>query len=115
VKSNALKENRDFRRLYNRGKSKTAPCVVTYALKSRRGETRVGITSSKKIGGAVERNRARRVIRAAFSQLENRVEGNWDLVFVARTRTTCVKMQQVLADMEKELLELGVISNEKSA
>lgn len=115
MKSSALKENRDFRRLYSRGKSRTAPCLVTYAIKSRRGETRVGITSSKKIGGAVERNRARRVIRAAFSQLEGRLNGSWDLVFVARTRTTCVKMQQVLADMETELSELGVISNEESA
>lgn len=115
MKSNALKENRDFRRLYSRGKSKAAPCLVTYAMKSRYGETRVGITSSKKIGGAVQRNRARRVIRAAFSQLERRVCGNWDLIFVARTRTTHVKMQQVLSDMEKELIALGVIKNEESA
>lgn len=69
----------------------------------------MGITSSKKIGGAVQRNRARRVIRAAYSQLEGRVCGNFDIVFVARTKTTEVKTQAVLADMEKQLAELGVI------
>ena len=69
----------------------------------------MGITSGKKIGGAVQRNRARRIIRAAFSQLEGRINGSYDIVFVARTRTTAVKMQAVLADMEKQLADLGVI------
>lgn len=108
MKSTTLKENRDFRRLYNRGKSVAAPALVTYAMRNRAGRTRVGITSGKKIGNAVKRNRARRIIRAAFSQLEGRVSG-WDLVFVARTKTTSVKMQAVLADMEQELKRLGVI------
>lgn len=109
VKSTTLNQNKDFRRLYYRAKSEASPCVVTYAMKNRAGKTRVGITSGKKIGGAVQRNRARRVIRAAFSQLEGRLKGNYDIVFVARTRTTEVKMQAVLADMEAQLIKLGVI------
>lgn len=109
MKSNALKENKDFKRLYYRGKSEAAPCLVTYVMKNNVQKTRVGITSSKKIGNAVKRNRARRVIREAFSSLEGRVVGNFDIVFVARTRTTVVKMQDVLFDMEKELKKLGVI------
>ncbi len=109
MKSIALKENKDFRRMYYRAKSLASPCLVTYAMKNRTGETRVGITTGKKIGGAVQRNRARRVIRAAFSQLEGRINGSYDIVFVARTRTTQVKMQAVLADMEKQLAGLGVI------
>lgn len=109
VKSITLNQNTDFRRMYYRAKSEAAPCLVTYAMKSRAGCTRVGITSGKKIGGAVQRNRARRVIRAAFSQLEGRLCGNYDIVFVARTKTTQVKMQDVLADMEAQLLKLGVI------
>jgi ribonuclease P protein component len=113
LKSHTLKENKDFRRLYYRGKSMSAPTVVTYAMKSRCKGTRIGITTSKKIGNAVERNRSRRVIRAAFSQLESRLNGNWDIVFVARTKTSQVKMQDVLKDMQKQLLQLGVI-NEKN-
>lgn len=109
MKSTAIKENKDFRRLYYRGKSSASPCLVTYIMKNGKGETRVGITSSKKIGGAVQRNRARRVIRAAFSSLEGRLLFNCDIVFVARTKTTQVKMQQVLFDMESQLRELGAI------
>lgn len=109
MKSSTLKENRDFRRLYSRGKNAPGQSLVTYVMKNRCGETRVGITSSKKIGNAVKRNRAKRVIRAAFSQIESRVDRPWDIVFVARGRTTSVKMQVVLAEMEKQLEKLGVI------
>ena len=70
---------------------------------------RYGITTSKKIGCAVERNRAKRVIRSASSQLEDRLNGNYDIVFIARTKTSKVKMQQVLEQMEKQFKALGVI------
>lgn len=109
MKSKTLKENKDFRRLYYQGKSQASSCVVTYVEKSRRNEVRIGITTSKKIGCAVERNRAKRVIRAAFSQLEGRINGNYDFVFVARTKTSKVKMQQVLEQMEQHFKALGVI------
>ena len=109
MKSQTLKENKDFRRLYYRGKSKAGDSLVTYAMKRRGHGCRIGITTSKKIGGAVERNRSRRVIRAAFSALEGRINGNWDFVFVARSRTSKVKMQTVLYQMEKQLKALGVI------
>lgn len=78
-------------------------------MKSRRKEIRVGITSSKKIGKAYQRNRARRVIRAAYAELAGRINGNYDIVFVARAATCSVKMQEVKKDMEKQLISLGVI------
>ena len=113
MKSQTLKENKDFRRLYYRGKSKAGDALVTYAMKNREGALRYGITTSKKIGNAVQRNRARRVIRAAFSEIEEKVSGSWDFVFVARTRTSKVKTQVIKKQMEKQFKELGVI-NEKN-
>ena len=110
MKSQTLKENKDFRRLYYRGKSAAGSCVVTYAQKSRNKGLRYGVTTSKKIGNAVQRNRSRRVIRAAYSALEEKIKGNWDFVFVARSKTSEVKMQEVLSQMEKQLKELGVIN-----
>ena len=109
VKSQTLKENKDFRRLYYRGKSKASDCLVTSAMKNREKCCRYGITTSKKIGNAVKRNRARRVIRAAYSLLEPRIKGHYDFVFVARSKTGNVKMQSVLFQMEKQLKALGVI------
>ena len=109
MKSQTLKENKDFRRLYYRGESKASRCLVTYAMKSRGKNCRYGITTSKKIGNAVQRNRSRRVIRAAYCELEPRINGNWDFVFVARGLTSKVKMQEVLKDMENHFMEMGVI------
>ena len=82
---------------------------MTYVAKSGVKGTRIGITASKKIGCAVERNRAKRVIRAAFSQLEGRINGSYAFVFVARTKTSKVKMQKVLEQMEQHFKALGVI------
>lgn len=110
MKANAIKENKDFRRLYYRGKSVASDCLVTYASKSRLDGCRVGITSSKKIGNAVQRNRSRRVIRVAFATLEPKINGNWDFVFVARSKTSKVKMQNVLDAMTKHFVDLGVIN-----
>lgn len=109
MKGQTLKENKDFRRLYYRGKSEASPVLVTYAMKNRRGGCFYGITTSKKIGGAVERNRARRVIRAAYRSLEPKINGSWDFVFVARTRTTVVKSQVVEKAMLEHMQALGAI------
>lgn len=110
MKSTTLKENKDFRRLYYRGKSDASSCLVTYVMKSRLGRTRVGITSGKKIGNAVKRNRARRLIRAAFTEYEDRLNGDYDIVFVARTKTAQVKMQEVQKQMEDQLKKLGALN-----
>ena len=109
MKGQTLKENKDFRRLYYRGKSEASSALVTYGMKSRRGGIRYGITTSKKIGGAVQRNRARRVIRVAFRNIEPLIEGSWDFVFVARTRTTVVKSQAVEKAMLEHMQALGAI------
>lgn len=109
MKSHTFKENKDFRRLYYRGQSVASPVLVTYAMRSKKGGSHIGITTSKKIGGAVERNRSRRVIREAYYTLEDRLNGDWDFVFVARSRTSEVKMQDVLDAMESHFVQLGVI------
>lgn len=90
-KTEPLKENRDFKRIYQRGKSRVHALLVTYAMKNRKGISRVGIVSSKKIGNAVKRNRARRVVRAAFRASGITIPAGWDVIFVCRARTTVVK------------------------
>jgi ribonuclease P protein component len=68
-----IKSNCDFRRVYGKGKSFQGPALVSYVLKNRAGICRIGITTSKKTGNAVERNRSRRVIRAAYSMIEDKI------------------------------------------
>ncbi|NLJ30318.1 MAG: ribonuclease P protein component [Clostridiales bacterium] len=104
-----IKENRDFRRIYGKGKSFVHPFLVTYALKNRSGEIRVGITTSKKTGNAVRRSRSRRVIREAFRQLAPGVKPGFDFIFVARGKTPFVKSTDVCRVMEIHLKKAGVL------
>ena len=104
-----LKRNNDFRRLYSRGRFFLSPVLVTYVMKNRRDEVRIGLTSSKKIGKAVVRNRSRRVIREAYRELSSQVKPGYDIVFVARGKTPFVKSTEILRVMKKELKEAGVL------
>ena len=106
-----INKPKDFSKTYKKGKSFVAPVLVTYILKNYKKGIRLGITTSKKIGKAVYRNRARRVIKEAFRQLRPRLAGNFDIVFVARGRTPYVKMQDVRAKMAESLKKLGVLKD----
>lgn len=108
-KTVTLKQNTEFHRAYGRGKVKAAPAIVTYAVKSRGMGCRIGVTTSKKLGSAVERNRCRRIIKAAYSSISSRCEGNWDIVFVARHKTKSLKTGDIAPVMLAQLTELGVI------
>ena len=60
-----IRRNSEYGRVYARGKSYVNPALVLYVLKTRGKKTRVGLTATKKIGHAVQRNRARRVMKGA--------------------------------------------------
>lgn len=102
-------QNTDFRRVYGRGKSCKSPALVVYSLKNRAGICRIGITTSKKLGGAVERNRCRRIIKEAYRRLSPECSGGWDIVFVARFKTLRLKSTDVEQAMRSQLRQLGVI------
>ena len=104
-----LNMNKDFRRLYGRGHSHVHPILVTYIMRNKRNCVRYGITASKKVGGAVERNRARRIIEAAMRECVKDIDCTGvDIVFVARTKTLSVKSQDVAAVMKKHFLVEGI-------
>ncbi len=79
-----LTRNKDFLALYQRGKTVVCPYVVIYVRKNRLGYHRLGITAGKKVGNAVHRNRAKRVIRAAYREMAPLLPQSVDLVIVAR-------------------------------
>ncbi len=105
-----IKENRDFHRIYRRGKCAVSPMLISYIAPSRSAAIRIGITSSKKIGGAVVRNRARRVIRAAFRECAPHIKFGIgaDIVFVARSRTADAKSTEVAKVMLSQLAAAGL-------
>ena len=95
----SIKENRDFRRIYARGKNAVSPCVVVYCRKNCLGTNRVGFTVSKKLGKAVVRNRVRRRMREIIRLNSNRLEQGYDLILVARTRAVEAEYSRLERDL----------------
>lgn len=108
-KKHVINKNRDFCKVYKRGVYSASTVLVTYAVKNRLKLQRFGITTSKKTGNAVKRNRARRIIRAALAQIKDKILCGYDIVFVSRKKTSEVKTFEVLSSMKQQLSKLGLI------
>ena len=105
----SLKLNKDFRRLYNRGKHFAGGYIVVYAMKNRLGTNRIGLTAGKAVGNAVKRNRAKRLIRESYRFLEHDIKQGYDFVIVARGRCVGKSLQQISKDMEYAMRKLELI------
>ncbi|MGI6336096.1 MAG: ribonuclease P protein component [Clostridiales bacterium] len=105
----SLKENRDFRRLYQAGKSAADPFLAVYVRKNRLNVNRLGITVGTKIGCAVVRNRVRRRIREAYRTSEDAYLQGYDIVVVARARAATAEYRQLKEGLYKCLKKLGVV------
>lgn len=90
-----LNQNRDFQTLYRRGISFVTPFVVIYIRPNRFGKHRLGITAGKRVGNAVHRNRAKRLIRQAYRELEAELPPYLDLVIVARCPYLQCELHQI--------------------
>lgn len=86
-----LNDNKDFLTLYRKGKFTASKNIVVYVRKNNLPVNRLGITAGKKIGNAVHRNRAKRVIRQAYRENEILMPVGIDLVIVARPPVCSVK------------------------
>lgn len=107
-RSEKLKQNWEFRRLYNRGKCVATQAFILYFAKGKNGRVRLGITAGKKIGTAVNRNRAKRVITAAFDTVCPSIKKGYDFVIVARGRIIDMKSTQVAALLLEVLSKNGL-------
>ena len=79
-----LRRKRDFERAYREGKRLVNPFFVAFALETTEGLVRAGVVASRKVGGAVVRNRAKRLLREVFRKERPRAGVSADLVLVAR-------------------------------
>lgn len=91
-----LRRTGDVKRVYDEGKSWAHPLLVLIVRRNEVGFSRVGVTASRKVGGAVERNRAKRLLREAARHLYPQYEAKgWDMMLVARQGLAEAKGQQV--------------------
>ncbi len=97
-----LRRARDFERVYSHGRKLTSPAVVVFHL-ANAPDIKVAFVASRKVGGAVQRNRAKRVMRAAFAAIDAGVSAipGW-VVLVARREI----LRQKSTDVREELVRL---------
>jgi ribonuclease P protein component len=79
-----VSDDKRFRQIRQEGASQAHPLMVLNYLRNDGEWSRCGFTVSKRIGNAVERNRARRRMREAVRSLWDLIEPGWDLVWIAR-------------------------------
>lgn len=96
-----LNNNKDFVALYKKGRFTSSKYSVIYVKPNNKPFNRLGITASKKIGNAVCRNRAKRLIRLAYRNAEISLPVGIDVVIVARTPICSIKSQEYCGYMEK--------------
>jgi ribonuclease P protein component len=80
-----LRRPADFRRVYDRRCSASDARLIIYACPNDLPYLRLGLSVSRKVGGAVQRNRLRRLYREAFRLTRHEMPVGLDLVFIPRT------------------------------
>ena len=106
-----LSRSAEFERVYRQGRSKGNRFLVLYAFPRADGEPdddgpRLGLSVSRRVGGAVERNRVKRVLREAFWEEAERLPAGSDYVVVARPDARGLAEREGTGGMRSALAEL---------
>lgn len=108
-----VKENYEFRRIYRKGKSAVSPALVMYCQRNRQGKSRLGVTVSIKLGGAVVRNRVRRQLREIYRLNKAAMKPGYDVILVARTKAVHTPYRKLDAAYRRLAGELGLMTEDK--
>jgi ribonuclease P protein component len=92
----------DFRRVYEEGQRRSAPLGVLFFRANGLADTRLGITTPTRLGGAVLRNRMKRRLREVFRLHRTSLPGGWDIVLNPRPAVAEVPFER----LRREILRL---------
>ena len=102
-RSESLKKNQDFQKVYRNGTSKGNRYLVMYVLKNQYMKNRLGISVSKKVGNSVVRHRITRLVRESYRLNESLFKKNLDIVVIARNSANGTNYHEI----EKAFMDLA--------
>lgn len=110
LKRNVLRKKSDFSAIYNRGKSVGDRYVVLFYRKNDLPYNRTGFLASKKVGNSVKRNRARRLMKESYRQLQDRLpDCGYDFIIIARNTISGKKCADVERSLHSAFRRTGVL------
>lgn len=105
-----LTRSTDFKRVRRSGKSYAHPFVVLVIQASEAPKVRVGVTAGRSVGGAVQRNRAKRLLREAMRPLLPQLIPGWDLILIARPALASSSLEEIRQALTSLLRRAKIIS-----
>jgi ribonuclease P protein component len=96
---NRLTRPADFDRVRREGRSWAGRMTVLVTLQNGLEHSRIGFAAGKRVGGAVQRNRAKRLLREAVRAYLRQIQAGWDMVWLARTGMARAAMPEVRSDV----------------
>jgi len=100
----------DFDRARRDGRFKPGPLIGVAVYRHGGGPTRLGLAISRKVGGAVVRNRLRRRLREVFRAERSRLQPGWDIVIVPRRQAAGAGFAALRADLLSALERAGLLA-----
>jgi ribonuclease P protein component len=104
-KTSRLRKRPEFQQLSRTGKTVHSPNFVVISKANNKGESRLGITVSAKVGNAVVRNRIKRVVREFFRRHRRELTAGLDILVIARKSATGSSLRLVENEIGKILLD----------
>jgi ribonuclease P protein component len=105
----SLKRNKEFRRVYRRGKSFGSHTLVLIYLQGSHPYKKIGFAVGKKIGNAVVRNRVKRRLREAVTPLLPEIAPGCRLIFIARAPITDVSFREIETTVRRLVQKAGLL------
>ncbi len=104
-----LTRSTDFKRVRRCGKSYAHPLVVFLVSPNTFEQVRVGVVAGRAVGPAVQRNRAKRRLRACVAAYLPGLSGGWDMVFLARKPIAQAGFIEICAAVKDLLIRAGML------
>lgn len=110
-----LSHPRDFAALQQTGTARSHPLLVVRVLRTDLEVTRFGLATSRKLGGAVVRNRLRRRLREALRALAPSFQPGWDVLIIARPALVTATHEELTGTVARLLRRGGVLEGPQTA